>query len=257
MAIRFSKTLTNHCQGANSGIGYATAKVFVSTAPDFHVIVAGRSLDACQKAVEEIQDEKSEGSLSALELDVTNQASVDAAAKQVEEQFGRLDVLINNAGISDSTLGENIDFKQRLDQVLTTNVTGPAIVSRAFQPLLSKSKNAYSIYVSSGLASLSQASDPENRRYHSGNTVYRLSKTALNMWALQEAKELQPKKVKVFIVCPGLVKSNLRGKTEDKVSAAGRAGDPEVSGQTMLRIIEGKRDQDVGKFVHKDGVYEW
>jgi NAD(P)-dependent dehydrogenase (short-subunit alcohol dehydrogenase family) len=197
------------------------------------------------------------GSLSALQLDVTNLASVDAAAKQVEQQFERLDVLINNAGIADSTLGEDLDFKQRLDLVLTTNVTGPAIVSRAFQPLLFKSKNAYSIYVSSGLASLSQASDPESRRYHSGYTVYRLSKTALNMWALQEAKELRPKGVKVFIVCPGLVRSNLRGKTEEMVSAAGRATDPEVSGQTMLRTVEGKRDQDIGKFVHKDGVYEW
>jgi NAD(P)-dependent dehydrogenase (short-subunit alcohol dehydrogenase family) len=248
---------TKNFEGANSGIGYATAKVFASKSPEIHVIVAGRNLDACKTAVAEMQGEKMEGSLSALQLDVTNQHSVDAAAKQIEQQFGRLDVLINNAGIADTTLSDDLDFKQRLDQVLTTNVTGPAIVSRAFQPLLFKSKNAYSIYVSSGLASLSQAANPENPRYHSGFTVYRLSKTALNMWALQEFKELRPKGVKVFIVCPGLVRSNLRGKTEEMVTAGGRASDPAVSGETILNIVEGKRDQDIGKFVHKDGVYEW
>lgn len=85
--------------------------------------------------------------------------------EKVEEQFGRLDVLINNAGISDTTLSNELSFKERLDQVLTTNVTGPAIVSEAFQPLLLKSKNAYSIYVSSGLASLDQASDPKSPRF--------------------------------------------------------------------------------------------
>jgi NAD(P)-dependent dehydrogenase (short-subunit alcohol dehydrogenase family) len=219
--------------------------------------VAGRNLEACKTAVSEIQGEKVKGNLFALELDVTNQLSVDNAAKQVEQQFGRLDVLINNAGISDTTLSKDLDFKQRLDQVLTTNVTGPAIVSQAFQPLLFKSKNAYSNYVSSGLASLSSASDPKDPRYHSGYTVYRLRKTALNMWALQESKELLPKGVKVFIMCPGLVRSNLRGKSEAMISAGGNATDPAVSGQTMLSIVEGKRDQDIGKFVHKDGLYEW
>jgi NAD(P)-dependent dehydrogenase (short-subunit alcohol dehydrogenase family) len=218
--------------------------------------VAGRNLDACKEAVAQIEKEGAKGSLSAIKLDVTDQISVDTAAKEVEQQFGRLDVLINNAGISNSTIGD-LDFKQQLDQVLTTNVTGPAIVSRAFQPLLFKSKNAYSIYVTSGLASLTQAADPNSRRYHSGNTVYRMSKTALNMWALQESKELSPKGVKVFILCPGLVRSKLRGDTEDKVSAGGRATDPAVSGETMLSIIEGKRDQDVGKYIHKDGLYDW
>jgi NAD(P)-dependent dehydrogenase (short-subunit alcohol dehydrogenase family) len=188
---------------------------------------------------------------------VTDESSVNAAAKQVEAQFGRLDVLINNAGITDATLPDNYSLKQKLDTVLTTNVTGPAIVSKAFQPLLFKSKNAYSIYVSSGLGSMTLASDPTGNYYRSPWSIYRLSKTGLNMWAYQESKELAERGVKVFVVCPGLVRSNLRGKKEESVSAGGRATDPMVSGQTMLNIIEGKRDKDVGKFVHKDGVYGW
>jgi NAD(P)-dependent dehydrogenase (short-subunit alcohol dehydrogenase family) len=101
------------------------------------------------------------------------------------------------------------------------------------------------------------ASDPKSPQYQSAWQVYRMSKSGLNMWAYQESKTLAEKGVKVFIVCPGLVRSNLRGKSEDLVSAGGRATDPMVSGQTMLNIVEGKRDQDVGKLVHKDGVYGW
>ncbi|KAF2674329.1 short chain dehydrogenase/reductase [Microthyrium microscopicum] len=243
--------------GANSGIGCATAKVFASSSSDYHIIVAGRNLKNCETAVSEIKASGVKGNLTTLLLDVTSQESVDTAASEVEKQFGRLDVLINNAGISDTTLTEVPEFKKRLDAVLTTNITGPAIVSLAFRHLLFKSSNAYSIYVSSGLGSISQTADPSSLRYNSGYTVYRLSKTALNMWAIQEYKELKDKGVKVFIMCPGLVRSNLRGKTEDKVSAGGHAQDPTVSGQTILSIAEGKRDADAGKFVHKDGLYEW
>jgi NAD(P)-dependent dehydrogenase (short-subunit alcohol dehydrogenase family) len=244
--------------GSNSGIGYASVKVFASASPEYHVFLAGRNLEACKAAVAEIQqDPKIKGNVSAIQLDITSQESVDAAAKEVEKQFGRLDVLINNAGISDLTLPAELSFKEKLDQVLTTNVTGPAIVSQAFQPLLFQSQNAYSIYVSSGLASLDQAANPNSRRYHSGNTVYRLSKTALNMWALQEFKELGKKGIKVVTFCPGLVRSNLRGRGEERISAGGNATDPSVSGENLLKIVEGKRDADIGKFLHKDGVYEW
>lgn len=244
--------------GANSGIGYAAAKVFATASPTYKILLAGRNLSACELAVSEIaRDPNIKGSICALHLDITSQESVDAAAKEVKQQFGRLDVLINNAGISDLTLPSDLSFKEKMDQVLATNVTGPAIVSKAFQPLLFKSKNAYSIYVSSGLASLDQAADVNSPRYHSGNTVYRMSKTALNMWALQEFKELASKGIKVVTICPGLVRSNLRGKEEDRVSAGGRAIDASVSGEFLLTIVDGKRDADVGKFLHRDGVYNW
>jgi hypothetical protein len=66
--------------------------------------------------------------------------------------------------------------------------------------------------------------------------------------------------MKVFAMCPGFVVSNLRGTTEEMRNGSPfgmQAGDPMVSGQTLLSIIEGKRDDDAGKFVHKDGVYPW
>jgi hypothetical protein len=60
-----------------------------------------------------------------------------------------------------------------------------------------------------------------------------------------------------FSLCPGLVESNLRGTSEEQRKVGGMALSPETSGQTILSVIEGKRDVDDGKFVHKDGVYGW
>jgi len=61
----------------------------------------------------------------------------------------------------------------------------------------------------------------------------------------------------VFPMCPGLVVSNLRGGSEEARSAGGRAGSADVSGETILSIVRGDRDKDVGRFVYKDGVYAW
>jgi NAD(P)-dependent dehydrogenase (short-subunit alcohol dehydrogenase family) len=219
--------------------------------------MTGRNKEPLEAAKKAIEATGIKGKLYTITLDVTKEDSVAAAVAEVEKQFGKLDVLVNNAGMTDTTLPKEWSLKQKLDQVLTTNVTGPAIVSQAFRPLLIKAGKARSIYVSSGLASMAQCADPNSARYHSGWTIYRTSKSALNMWALQDFKEMALDGVKVFIFCPGLVRSNLRGKDEEMVSAGGRATDPSVSGENILKIIRGERDADVGNFIHKDGVYQW
>ena len=188
-------------------------------------------------------------SISTLQLDVTDESSIAAAVKNVENDYGRLDVLINNAGISSKAA----TLKEQLESTLNTNVIGAALMTEAFTPLLLKSKRSYLLHVSSFLGSLSSAADSPRADYQ----VYRTSKAALNMLMLQDWKALGPQGIKVFAVCPGLVESNLRGVAKEQVTAGGRAGDPEVSGRTMLKILEGERDGDVGKFVHKDGIYPW
>jgi NAD(P)-dependent dehydrogenase (short-subunit alcohol dehydrogenase family) len=172
---------------------------------------------------------------------------------QVTEAFGKLDVLINNAGV----IGRGPNLRARLDDALRANASGPAATTDAFRSLLLKSKRSYLLNVSSTLGSLANASDPNSLDYQLPATAYRMSKAALNMLTVQTHKEIGQQGVKVFAVCPGLVRSNLRGGDEAAVSAGGRAVDAEVSGQLFLSIIEGKRDVDVGKFVHKDGVYSW
>jgi len=127
----------------------------------------------------------------------------------------------------------------------------------AFRPLLLKSKSPYSIYVSSSLGSIAAAQDPSVYGYDVYVPAYRMSKSALDMWAVQEDRMYRKEGLKTFVMCPGYVVSNLRGKSEEARNGGGFASSPVVSGETMLSIIEGKRDSDVGKFVHKDGVYPW
>ena len=142
---------------------------------------------------------------------------------------------------------------------MSTNVTGPAVVAEGFRPLLLKAQAPYSIYVSSGAGSLTRASDPAppQNRAPPFEDAYRASKAALNMIAVLEAKKFGPEGLKVFTMSPGFVVSNLRGTSEELRTGWGGAGDSMVSGQTILSIMQGERDADVGKLVTKDGVFPW
>ena len=232
----------------------AAAEVIAKASRPYHVIIASRNAQNGDKALAEVKAKEGvKGSLSTIQLDVTNSESIRKAAKEVEKQFGRLDVLVNNAGIDDT----GSDLAKSLEANFRVNVIGAALMSEAFQPLLLTSKAPYSIYVTSGLGSLGLAEDKNHMYYPVDHITYRVSKAALNMWAVEEHRILGAKGVKVFVMCPGLVESNLRGKSEEARSAGGYATSPLVSGETMLSIMEGKRDADVGKFVHKDGVYPW
>lgn len=149
------------------------------------------------------------------------------------------------------------DLKSQLERSFDTNVIGPVVLTETLKPLLLNSKNPYSIYVNSLMGSLTTAEDPTSIPYSIPDVAYRASKSALNMLMIQEHKEMSKHGLKVFAVDPGFVRSNIRGKSAEAVSAGGLAGDPEVSGRTILNIIEGGRDADVGKFIHEAGVHPW
>jgi NAD(P)-dependent dehydrogenase (short-subunit alcohol dehydrogenase family) len=241
--------------GANSGVGFATAKVIASASEVFHVIMASRSREKAESAMSEIKAAGTKGSLSTVQLDVTDENSIQQAAALVQNKFGRLDVLVNNAAVGSRDPAVKTRFRLCMD----TNVIGPALVSAAFRPLLLKSQKPYSIYVSSGVGSLARASDPTSPTHRdlSNGEAYRASKAALNMVALQESIEFNSAGLKVFAACPGFVRSNLRGPSEEARSGWGKAKDPAVSGEMILNIIQGHRDADAGRFVHRDGVYPW
>ena len=241
--------------GANSGIGFATAKVIACASEVFHVIIASRSLEKAKSAMSEIEADGIKGHLSTLQLDVTDERSIEQAVALVTQKFGRLDVLVNNAGVG----SREPDVKSRFQRCMDTNVIGPVLVSAAFRPLLLKSQKPYSIYVSSVMGSMAKSSDPNSPTYRGmpNGEAYRASKAALNMVALQESIVFSSTALKVFAVCPGFVRSNLRGPSEEARSGWGKAGDPQVSGETILSVIQGERDADVGQFVHADGVYPW
>ncbi|KAI9783149.1 MAG: hypothetical protein M1835_003876 [Candelina submexicana] len=238
--------------GANSGVGFATAKVLANATETFHIIMTGRSLKKVNGAKMDLEAAGIKGSLSTAQLDVTDDESIEQAVKAVRHAHGHLDVLVNNAAVGN----RDPDIKTRLQSCLNTNLMGPALVATAFRPLLLEAQKPYSIFVSSGGGSLTRAGMPDSARM-SYEEAYRVSKAALNMFAVVEARDYGPKGLKVFPMCPGFVVSNLRGTSDDARTGGGQAGDPMDSGKLILSIIQGERDADVGKFVHKDGIYPW
>ncbi|KAI9689145.1 MAG: hypothetical protein M1822_000883 [Bathelium mastoideum] len=216
--------------------------------------MTGRSLDKVDSAKSEIEATDIKGTLTTLQLDVTDDASIQKAAAFVQEKYGRLDALINNAGVASRVPS----LKIRMETNFQVNVIGAAMVAEAFRPILLKSQNPYSIWVSSGSGSLARAAEPP-RTYETltAGGVYQASKAAMNMLAVMEYRAYGTQGLKVFPLAPGFVVSNLRGTSEEDRTGWGGAGDPMVSGQTILGVIQGKRDADVCKLVNKDGVHPW
>lgn len=200
--------------GANQGIGLQIAKDLAANG--LTVLLASRNLERGQAAAQTI-----EGHVHPIQLDVTDPVSIQAAATQVEQQFGRLDILINNAAISRANGPEAEtmqDYIKRsratlisVDEVRTiweTNVFGVLSVTQAFVPLLRKSTAASIVNVSSGLGSLTFNSTPNPYR-GTFNPGYGASKTALNAITLAFAIDLEAEGIKVNAVTPGFTSTAL------------------------------------------------
>jgi NAD(P)-dependent dehydrogenase (short-subunit alcohol dehydrogenase family) len=186
--------------GANKGIGREVARQLARKG--FHVFVAARNPDAGGKAADEIA--KQSGKTTFIELDVTDNASVKAAAREFSKIADHLDVLVNNAGImidGDDAILEVSDNIFR--RTIETNVLGALRVTRAFAPLLVKSKAARVINVSSGGGQLTGGAD-------GWSPAYCISKTALNGVTSQLAAALP--KFAVNSVCPGWVRTDMGGR---------------------------------------------
>jgi NAD(P)-dependent dehydrogenase (short-subunit alcohol dehydrogenase family) len=203
--------------GANQGIGLQIAKDLA--AHGFTVLVGSRNLERGEAAAKEVGPDA-----RALQLDVRDQPSITAAAERVRNEFGRLDVLIQNAAISNTNKlpGQSVaeyaamsrPSNVSLDEmraVWDTNVFGVLAVYQAMLPLLRKTPNARIVNVSSGVGSLTTNSDPTSRWRPIFGPVYPASKTALNALTVAMAIELEPEGIKVNAVSPGFTKTNLNG----------------------------------------------
>lgn len=215
-----------------------------------------RTLSKGQAALSALQERNLPGALSLIQLDQTSSESITAAVAAVSKDHSHIDVLINNAGIISSAASP----ATRYQETLTTNAIGPALVTAAFSALLLKAPDPRLIYISSSLGSISQRLAPHlatsSGPYAVLTPEYRVSKAALNMLAACHVMELGPRGVKVWAVCPGYVVTNLGGGDRE---AKERTGATSASGSAELvkSVVEGGRDGDVGRFVHKDGVYDW
>ena len=223
----------------------------------YHVLLGSRSLDKgheAASAISALPDLK--GSVEAIQLDVTSEESVDKAAEHVASLHERLDVLVNNAGIGEtSTSGPPY---KRLRDVLNTNTIGPVLVTEKFLSLLRKSSGPRIVFVSSSGGSLIHASDPTSQYYGSKTGMqfshYRASKAALNMLLIEYHKTLGEEGFKIMGADPGLVVTNFLNA--EKVRALG-APEANVGGGTVAEAVKGERDADMGRVVGRYGVSPW
>ena len=200
--------------GANKGVGKQVARELVASG--LTVYVGSRDLVRGQTAAAEIGD----GAV-AVQLDVTDSASIAAAAERIGAEVGRLDVLVSNAGIS-HTDGDGFTMEQYaamskpssapLDEmraVWDVNVFGALSVYQAMLPLLRQSSDARIVNVTSGLGSLTDAADPGNAYRATFGPIYPASKTALNALTMSMMIELEDTDIKVNLVSPAFTATAL------------------------------------------------
>lgn len=208
--------------GANKSIGFETARQLLQKG--YYIYLGSRELNNGQEAVEKL---KAGGlnNVEAIQIDVSDQESVNSARAEIGKRTEVLDVLINNAGISggrpQTALTTSIDTFKR---VYETNVYGVVRVTQAFIDLLKRSPEPRIVNVSSSQGSLTLASDPSGKYYHYKGVVYQSSKSALNMYTIALAYELRGTPCRVNAVDPGFTKTDFnehRG-TGTVEEAAGR-----------------------------------
>ncbi|KAH7413810.1 hypothetical protein DE146DRAFT_7652 [Phaeosphaeria sp. MPI-PUGE-AT-0046c] len=259
--------------GANSGIGYEIARQFLARGT-YHVYLGARSVQKGNAALDDLQSRKLPGSIEFLHLDVQSDEHIANAASEITKSHGKLDILVNNAAVALMWKnGESASSERELLQTsFNINATGPYLLTKALIPLLRKSANARIINISSGAGSLGRRLYAESPMYKIQAVPYRASKIAFNMISAclhveyglgveqidgdkTEAgtEGTQKKHMKVFTYDPGFTASNLG--PYNKVENGARAAEDTV--RSIMDVVDGKRDEDLGKFIHNTGEYPW
>jgi NAD(P)-dependent dehydrogenase (short-subunit alcohol dehydrogenase family) len=238
--------------GANKGIGLQIAKDLV--AHGFTVLVGSRNLEAGQMAA------KSVGDARAVQLDVTDQASVAAAAEHIRNELGRLDVLVNNAGISHAAMpGRSLQevvasshlsvaSLEEMRAVFDTNVFGVIAVTQAMLPLLREAPAARIVNVASSGGSLTLNSDPTNP-HRSMFGTYSASKAAANAVTVALAADLESAGIKVNAACPGFTATNLNNFQGTRTV--------EQAAHEPVRLALLDANGPTGTFSNEDGPLPW
>lgn len=200
--------------GANTGVGFQIAKALADN--NYTVYLGARDLEKGESAAAEIGKQT-----KAIQLDITDNDSINAAVTQIESEFGHLTLLVNNAAVShagkagrtmEEVLGSqraSIASINEMKTVWDTNVFGTLSVTQQVLPLLRNASAARIVTVSSALGSLGINSNPENPYRSAFDAVYGASKTALNGVFLSLAIELENTNIKVHLVSPGFTATAL------------------------------------------------
>ncbi|PCC72054.1 Short-chain dehydrogenase [Nannocystis exedens] len=240
--------------GANKGIGLQIAKDLA--AHGFTVLVGARDHERGIAAAKAIGPDA-----RAVQLDVTSKSSIDAAAARIRTELGRLDVLVNNAGISHTgkpgrsvaevfqSTRPSVASLDEVRAVFETNVFGVIAVTQAMLPLLREAPAGRIVNVSSGLGSLTLNADPGFPYRGASNVTYSPSKTALNAVTLAFALELASTRIKVNAVCPGFTATDLNNFEGTRTV--------EQAAREPVRLALLDANGPTGTFSNEDGPLPW
>ncbi|SNT58323.1 Short-chain dehydrogenase [Actinomadura meyerae] len=241
--------------GANKGIGRGVAEHLASLG--MTVFVGARDARRGEEAAAALRE--AGGDVHAVALDVTDAAAIEAAASVIGQRFGRLDVLVNNAGITGSgqvspqDATDQVPSTVELDMVravFETNVFGVIAVTNAMLPLLRRSPAPRVVNVSSHAASLTLLSDPDGPfAALLPSAAYSPSKTALNALTVHYANELRKDGILVNAVAPGFVDTDSNNHTGFLSVAQGAA--------TVVRLATLDADGPTAGFFAEEGPVAW
>ncbi len=221
--------------GANKGLGYETARQLVERGHT--VYVGARNVERGEAAAFQLGGQF-------VQLDVTNDESVEKALGVISEREGHLDVLVNNAGISTTA---DVTGPVAL-KVFDTNAVGLIRVTEAALPLLELSENPVVVNVSSALGSFWAVTNPERRQFHFPSIVYGSSKAAVSMLTVQYAKTFPG--IKFNAVEPGF--------TATELTPFSGAGQPvEKGAEVIVRMATLGKDGPTGTFMEGEGELAW
>jgi NAD(P)-dependent dehydrogenase (short-subunit alcohol dehydrogenase family) len=196
--------------GANKGIGFETARQLAKTG--VRVLLGSRER---KKGVDAALKLQAEGlPVEALSIDVNSAGSIAEAAREVERKHGRLDILINNAGVllDDYAKKPSEQGVEVWRKTFETNLFGLVETTQAFLPLLKKSPAGRIVNLSSILGSNTLHQDPASPIYNVKVPAYNVSKAAVNAWTVHLAWELKDTRIKVNAAHPGHVKTDMGGE---------------------------------------------
>jgi len=235
--------------GANKGIGFETVRALAQHG--MTVLLGARNPERRERAAAVLRAEALD--VHPTGLDVTDPATIRATVELIDERFGRLDVLVNNAGTSEGLnhLPSEADLDS-VQRVFDTNVFGVIRVTNAMLPLLKRSEAGRIINVTSGYGSVTQLIEADRQIPMPPQVDYPTSKAALNALTVQYAKELAEQGIKVNAITPGFCATDFNrelGIPIPRTAAEGAA--------VAVKYATAGPDGPTGGFFDEDGPVPW
>ena len=262
--------------GANTGLGLAIVKALCQSSTTYQILIGSRNVQKGEDAMNVVKAEalNTKSMLSIVQVDVESDESIQKAAEHVSAQYGRVDVLINNAGASFEleVQAGRLTLREAWNKTWDVNLSGTQVMTELFMPLLLKSNDPRLLFITSGTACLTETeiiNSPMLERLNTspaggwpkdpkttGYPAYRSCKSGLNMMMREWCRILKNDGVKIWAISPGFLATGLTGAGAEHLRKLG-ARDPSEGGDIIRDVVQGKRDHEQGKVIRANTVQPW